>query len=69
MVRQLEHGVIYVAMGRDHWVEAKRSIQSIRQHSDVPVTVFTDQSEEYPVNVVHVAQPYFGFRDKVSASR
>lgn len=49
-------GVVYMALGRRHFLEALQSISSLRIfHADLPVTIFTDESDVGAPGVTCVA--------------
>lgn len=64
-----EHGVVYLALGRRHLLEARQSVGSLRVfHPDLPITIFTDQlvSGRTPANCRYLDTSQSPFKQKIA---
>ncbi|MFB6294449.1 MAG: hypothetical protein ABEI97_01700 [Candidatus Nanohaloarchaea archaeon] len=52
----MDSGVTYYAIGEKYVEEARQSAESLKEHNDIPTTLFTDQEVETGVidNVRHI---------------
>ncbi|PWU08128.1 MAG: hypothetical protein C5B47_05130 [Verrucomicrobia bacterium] len=62
-------GVLYVATGRRHLVEAARSAESVRKHMPrLPILLYTDQTNvkfQVFTEIRKIDQPQYSFGDKI----